>query len=125
MASDDAGTGTDAGADSPRIVDVEDARRYELWAGYDRVGFAAYRREPGRITFTHTVVDPAHEGHGYGSAIARAVVADAVKRGDTIDSLARQMAYDTLQRDRFMTLNAIEDEAQLTPGHLVKIVTRG
>ncbi|KQN92623.1 hypothetical protein ASE95_07995 [Sphingomonas sp. Leaf231] len=49
----------------------------------------------------------------------------AVKRGDTIASLSRQMAYDTLQRDRFMTLNAIEEDAQLTPGRLVKVVTRG
>lgn len=80
-------TGTpsdDTASDEPRIVDDERARRYELWVGDDRVGFSAYRREPGRVTFTHTVVDPAFEGHGYGSAIARAVVADAVGRGETI-----------------------------------------
>jgi predicted Zn-dependent protease len=49
----------------------------------------------------------------------------AVKQGDTIDTLSRRMAYDTLQRDRFMTLNAIDEDAQLTPGRLVKIVTGG
>lgn len=75
---------TDTPSGERRIVDDERARRYELWVGDDRVGFSAYRREPGRVTFTHTVVDPAFEGHGYGSAIARAVVADAVERGDTI-----------------------------------------
>ncbi len=48
-----------------------------------------------------------------------------VKQGDTIDTLARRMAYTTLQRDRFMTLNAIEEDAQLTPGRLVKVVTDG
>ena len=48
-----------------------------------------------------------------------------VKAGDTIASLSRQMAYDRLQRERFMTLNALEEEAQLRPGRLVKIVTRG
>jgi predicted GNAT family acetyltransferase len=68
----------------PRVVDVPDARRYELWAHGERVGFAAYRREPGRVVFTHTVVDPEQEGHGYGSTIARAVIADAVGRGETI-----------------------------------------
>jgi predicted GNAT family acetyltransferase len=71
-------------ADEPRILDDEHASRYELWVGEDRVGFAAYRREPGRIVFTHTVVDPAREGHGYGGTIARAVVGDAVSRGETI-----------------------------------------
>ncbi len=80
MTSDD----TDQGTVEPRVVNDEASRRYELWVGDDRVGFSAYRREPGRITFTHTVVDPGHEGNGYGSAIARAVVADAVERGETI-----------------------------------------
>ncbi|RUR03462.1 GNAT family N-acetyltransferase [Labedella endophytica] len=75
---------TDAASGEPRIVDVPHANRYELWVGEDRVGFSAYRREPGRVMFTHTVVDPAHEGHGYGSAIARAVIEDAVQRGETI-----------------------------------------
>ena len=67
-----------------RVIDDADAKRYELWVGDDRVGFAAYRREPGRVVFTHTVVDPAQGGHGYGSRIARAVVTDAVSRGETI-----------------------------------------
>lgn len=69
---------------SARVVDNEHANRYELWVGDERVGFAAYRREPGRVVFTHTVVDPAQEGHGYGSLIARGVVADAVSRDETI-----------------------------------------
>lgn len=75
---------TDASNGERRITDDDRSRRYELWVGDDRVGFAAYRREPGRVTFTHTVVDPAFEGHGYGSALARAVIADAVERGETI-----------------------------------------
>jgi predicted GNAT family acetyltransferase len=79
---DTADTASDGGG--TRVVDVEHARRYELWVGDERVGFSAYRREAGRVVFTHTVVDPAHEGHGYGSAIARAVIADAVARGETI-----------------------------------------
>jgi predicted GNAT family acetyltransferase len=70
--------------EAPRVVDVPEAHRYELWAHGERVGFAAYRREPGRVVFTHTVVDPEQEGHGYGSTIARAVIADAVGRGETI-----------------------------------------
>ena len=48
-----------------------------------------------------------------------------VKAGDTIDSLARQMAYPDHQRDRFVTLNALEDSPTLTPGRLVKLVVAG
>ena len=48
-----------------------------------------------------------------------------VKAGDTIDGLARQMAYPTLQRERFVTLNGLADDATLTPGMLVKLVIAG
>ena len=44
-------------------------------------GFAAYRREGDRITFTHTVVEPEHEGAGVGSALARAALDDARTAG--------------------------------------------
>lgn len=48
-----------------------------------------------------------------------------VKAGDTIDSLSRQMAYPSYQRERFMTLNGIAANETLRPGRLVKIVTAG
>lgn len=41
-------------------------------------GFAAYRRYPDRIVFTHTVVDDAFEGRGLGSTLVRAAL-DAVR----------------------------------------------
>jgi predicted GNAT family acetyltransferase len=41
-------------------------------------GFAAYRREEGRVTFTHTVVDDAFEGRGVGSTLVKAAL-DAVR----------------------------------------------
>jgi len=44
-------------------------------------GYAAYRREAGRITFTHTVVEPEHEGAGVGSALARAALDGARDAG--------------------------------------------
>ena len=49
----------------------------------------------------------------------------AVKAGDTIDSLSRQMAYTSYQRERFLTLNGIGATETLKPGRLVKIVTAG
>lgn len=48
-----------------------------------------------------------------------------VKPGDTIDTFARQMAYPAFQRERFTTLNGLQDDTALTPGMLVKVVTAG
>lgn len=48
-----------------------------------------------------------------------------VKAGDTVDTLSRQMAYGSFQRERFLTLNGLAAGARLTPGMLVKVVTAG
>ncbi len=48
-----------------------------------------------------------------------------VQPGDTIDSLARQMAVDRLPREHFMTLNGLNRGRDLVPGERVKIVVRG
>jgi predicted Zn-dependent protease len=48
-----------------------------------------------------------------------------VKASDTVDTLARQMAYSNYQRERFLTLNGLDDDARLTPGMLVKLVVAG
>ncbi len=45
-----------------------------------------------------------------------------VKAGDTVDSLAARMAYKSLQRERFMTLNGLQSGDALRPGQKVKIV---
>ncbi len=50
-------------------------------------GFAAYRRSEGAITFTHTVVDDAFEGHGAGSTLVGAAL-DAV-RGEGLRVVAQ------------------------------------
>ena len=47
----------------------------------------------------------------------------AVKAGDTVQSLARRMAYGDLQLERFLTLNALSANATLKPGQRVKIIT--
>ena len=48
-----------------------------------------------------------------------------MKAGDTVDSLARQMAYTSYQRERFLTLNGLDAGARLRPGMLVKVVVAG
>jgi hypothetical protein len=83
MASEDGtATGVAGASDRPiRVVDAPAARRYEAYLGESPAGFAEYRLTPGRITFIHTVVDPAFEGRGVGSALVRGALADARGRG--------------------------------------------
>jgi uncharacterized protein len=68
-------------------VDVTDnpaERRYEARVEGDALaGFAAYRlRGEDVIVFTHTEVDPAHEGEGIGGALARGALDDVRARGE-------------------------------------------
>ena len=46
-----------------------------------------------------------------------------VGKGDSLASLARRMAYTTLQTDRFLALNGLAANAALQSGQKVKIVT--
>ncbi len=46
-----------------------------------------------------------------------------VKGGDTVQSLARQMAYTDYQLDRFLTINALSQQSVLRPGQKVKVVS--
>ena len=52
----------------------------------------------------------------------RRVSVVTVKAGDTVQSLAKRMAYDSLQLERFLTINALTATASLKPGQKVKIV---
>ena len=45
-----------------------------------------------------------------------------VGAGDTVDSLARRMAFDTAQAARFRMLNGLAPDASLRPGQRVKII---
>ena len=54
-----------------------------------------------------------------GSKVVRVV---AVRAGDTVESLARRMAYGDHQIDRFTVLNALDPDAPLAPGTLVKLI---
>lgn len=46
-----------------------------------------------------------------------------VAPGDTVASLAARYPYRSFQRDRFLVLNALSTDAQLTPGQKVKVIT--
>jgi len=66
---------------APTITDVPDRRRYEIAVGGVVVGFAEYRRRPGVISFTHTEIDPSHEGEGLGTLLVKAALDKARAEG--------------------------------------------
>ena len=49
----------------------------------------------------------------------------SVKRGDTVESLAKRMAVSDFKADTFLTLNGLAPGAKLKPGSLVKLVVAG
>jgi predicted GNAT family acetyltransferase len=59
------------------VVDNRDFWRVEAHVDGVVAGFTAYRDRPGRRVFTHTEVDPAFEGQGIGSTLARAALDQA------------------------------------------------
>lgn len=60
------------------IVNNSAEREWEAFLDGELAGYAEYRTRPGRIVFTHTVVDPQFEGKGIGTELARTAVEDAV-----------------------------------------------
>ncbi len=63
---------------APQVVDSPEAGRFEVRVDGVVAGYAEYRRTPSTVSFTHTVVDPAFEGRGLGSVLARGAL-DAVR----------------------------------------------
>ncbi|MFE9746911.1 GNAT family N-acetyltransferase [Saccharothrix saharensis] len=59
------------------VHDVPEQKQFEAVVDGTRAGKAVYIRTPDLIVFTHTEVDPAFEGKGVGSALARAALDQA------------------------------------------------
>ncbi|HEY8011868.1 MAG TPA: GNAT family N-acetyltransferase [Rudaea sp.] len=65
------------------VVDNRVHNRYELTVD-GATAFVAYAREPGVITFIHTVVPEALAGRGIGSILATHVLDDARANGEKV-----------------------------------------
>ncbi len=65
------------------VVDNRTRNRYELTVD-GATAFVAYAREPGVITFIHTVVPEALAGRGIGSILATHVLDDARANGEKV-----------------------------------------
>jgi predicted GNAT family acetyltransferase len=55
--------------DDTTVTHVPAEERYVLTVGGEPVGFAAYTDQGGARVFTHTEIDPAQGGKGYGSVL--------------------------------------------------------
>ncbi|MEU0572889.1 GNAT family N-acetyltransferase [Nonomuraea sp. NPDC005983] len=53
------------------VTDNHTANRFEAHDGETLAGFSAYIRTAELVAFVHTEVDPAYEGRGVGSLLAR------------------------------------------------------
>ncbi|MET0417555.1 MAG: GNAT family N-acetyltransferase [Actinoplanes sp.] len=67
---------------------VEDSPERERFEAHDEQGTLAgmltYQVTGPIVAYTHTRVEPAFEGHGVGSALARAAMDDARAKGRTV-----------------------------------------
>lgn len=70
---------------APTVIRNDESNRYELRDGEELAGFAVFElSEGGRVAFTHTQIDKAFRGRGFGDIIASESLADAARRGETI-----------------------------------------
>jgi len=68
-------------SDAIRVADNPEASRFEAYLDGQVAGFSEYLTKPGRLIFTHTVVEPEYEGQGVGSKLVREELDDVRKRG--------------------------------------------
>lgn len=65
----------------PELSHNDERSRFEIAVDGARAGYAHYRLIDGVAVFDHTVVDPAFEGRGLGSALVGYALAEARERG--------------------------------------------
>lgn len=66
---------------SVEVADNKERGRYEARLDGELAGFAQYRMDGPQITIFHAEVDPALEGRGVGSQLAKAALDDVGRRG--------------------------------------------
>lgn len=60
------------------------AQRFELVATSETLGFAQYKVSGTTVTITHTEIEAAHQGKGYGSILAKLALDQIRANGQTL-----------------------------------------
>jgi predicted GNAT family acetyltransferase len=68
-------------AETIRVLDVPEHFRFEIRVDGELAGFTEYRRRPGLIAFTHTLIDPRFEGQGLASRLVQTALSEAHSEG--------------------------------------------
>jgi predicted GNAT family acetyltransferase len=70
--------------DTMEVRDARNKERFELVVDGEVAGFAAYRLDGDRFTFTHTEVSDEHEGEGLGSRLVGDALRQVADRGGSV-----------------------------------------
>lgn len=60
----------------PHVLHNAALNRYEIWLADEKIGHADYQDVDGVWHFTHTEVDPAHQGKNYAAILMREAFKD-------------------------------------------------
>ena len=61
---------------NPYVLHNQELSRYELWLGEEKIGHADYVNIDGVLNFTHTEVEPIHQGKNYAAILMRDALKD-------------------------------------------------
>jgi len=90
------------------VRDDPDQHRYEIVVDGEVAGFAVYHLRGGRAIFVHTEIDPAFEGQGLGSQLARGALDDVRARGLSVVPLCPFIAGWIDKHDDYQDLVDVE-----------------
>jgi len=97
------------------VRDNRDLARYEIRSDGQLAGFVLYRLRDGRMTFTHTEIDPEYEGVGLGGRLVRAALDDARAQQRTVVPLCPFVAdYIGRHPEEYLDLVVPAMRAQVT-----------
>ena len=68
----------------PVVADSPEARRFELRAAGEVVGWIDYLPAGASLIFAHTEILPGHEQQGFGSVLVRGALDEMRRRGSTV-----------------------------------------
>ena len=97
-------------ADAIVVADNPEASRYEAHLDGQIAGFSEYLSKPGRLVFTHTIVEPEFEGRGIGSKLVREELDDVRRRGLKVTAICPFVRAYIRRHAEYQDLVAVHDD---------------